>query len=115
MEQETRMLDRIIALEKEVSDLRSEVQHLKQHTSFEPAKKALTPTYVATIKPEHEEVPVRTNPVQFEEPVLNTEKKRSLEEMFTRALPRILKVFRTIWAKMFVYILHRVVICVSLR
>ena len=88
MEQETRMLDRIIALEKEVSDLRSEVQHLKQHTSFEPAKKALTPTYVATIKQEHEEVPVRTSPVQVEEPVLNTE-KRSLEEMFTRALPKI--------------------------
>lgn len=91
MDHETKMLDRIVALEKEVSDLRSEVQHLKQHTSFEPAKKALTPAYIAPIKQEHGEESVQTNPTQLEEPVLEKE-KRSLEELFTRALPKIFMV-----------------------
>ena len=62
MKKENDLLDRMIALEKEVLDLRSEVQHLKQHVKLDPIKpmkEELTPTFVSSIKQKQEAAPVR--------------------------------------------------------
>lgn len=103
MKKEEEMLQRISALEKEVVDLHSEMKRLKQHVkldSFEPIteKQAPTPTYIppttAQLEPEvaaMQQEPVLKEPMQPAEPIVKKE-KRSLEEVFTRALPRIFTV-----------------------
>ena len=95
MEKEAKILERVIELEKEVLHLRSEVNHLKQHIKidvFEPKKVNPTPqnSNVTPLKLEQDEVSDKI-PAQPVEPVLQKE-KRSLEEIFTRALPRIFTV-----------------------
>ena len=94
MNKESEMIKRITTLEQEVQELRSEMQNLKQHVkpeSFEPIKKKLTPTQVNPITPKQAEESVGSEPLQQNEQVLQ-KKKRSLEEIFTRALPRIFTV-----------------------
>ena len=88
MERDSEMLERIAALEQELRLLKTEVQHLKQHVKIEQAvpvkKEKVTP-----IVPAKQPVP-NTAAVPREAPVSVPKKeKRSLEEMFTRALPRI--------------------------
>lgn len=89
MEKDSEMLERIAALEQEVRLLKTEVRHLKQHAKIEqiaPVKKeAAKPTAPAKLS-----VP-NTVAVPREDPIPEKE-KRSLEDMFTRALPRIFTV-----------------------
>ena len=94
MKKENDLLDRMIALEKEVLDLRSEVQHLKQHVKLDPIKPSreeLTPTFVSPIKQKQEAAPIIVAPTKVLEPTPAKE-KRSLEETFMRALPKIFMV-----------------------
>ncbi|MER1956283.1 MAG: DUF2339 domain-containing protein [Solibacillus sp.] len=92
MKEEENLLRRIGALEKEVRNLRSEVQHLKQHVYLEPAVKEEQELPVVTpISPKQEDVRVKVAPVQPVEPK-PVQEKRSLEETLTRALPRIFMV-----------------------
>lgn len=89
MEKDTEMLERIAALEQEVRSLKTEVQHLKQHVKIEqvvPVKKEPVKPFVRKKLP----VP-STVAVPKEDPIPEKE-KRSLEELFTRALPRIFTV-----------------------
>lgn len=86
MERDTEMLERIAALEQEVRSLKTEVQHLKQYVKIEqvvPVKKEPVKPFVRKKLP----VP-STVAVPKEDPIPEKE-KRSLEELFTRALPRI--------------------------
>lgn len=89
MKKDTEMLERIAALEQEVRSLKTEVQHLKQHVKIEqvvPVKKEPVKPFVRKKLP----VP-STVAVPKEDPIPEKE-KRSLEELFTRALPRIFTV-----------------------
>ena len=99
LEKESQMLERLVALEKEVSALRLEVRQLKQQSKLEPfevATKKEAPTFVPPVKPVQKEVPIKEAPtiVETQKPVKPVQKKekRSLEETFTRALPRIFMV-----------------------
>ena len=92
MEKEEDLLRRIGALEKEVRNLRSEMQHVKQHVKLEPAvKEEQKLPSVTPISPKQEDVRVKVTPVQPIEPKPVRE-ERSLEETLTRALPRIFMV-----------------------
>lgn len=89
MERDSEMLERIVALEQELRLLKTEVQHLKQHAKVEQ----VVPVKTETVKPvvrEKLSVP-NTVAVPKEDPIPEKE-KRSLEELFTRALPRIFTV-----------------------
>lgn len=89
---EKELLERIITLEKEVLDLRSEVKLLKHHSNFnsiEPVKRVAN--MGASVKKEKEETSVIVKPTQPDEPAVK-KPKRSLEDMFMRALPRIFMV-----------------------
>ncbi|MFL0583331.1 DUF2339 domain-containing protein [Solibacillus silvestris] len=89
MERDSEMLERIAALEQEVRSLKTEVQHLKQHVKIEqvvPVKKEPVKPFVR----QKLSVP-STVAVPREDPIPEKE-KRSLEELFTRALPRIFTV-----------------------
>lgn len=90
MERDTEMLERIAALEQEVRSLKTEVQHLKQHVKIEqvvPVQKEPVKPFVRKKLP----VPSSTVAVPREDPIPEKE-KRSLEDLFTRALPRIFTV-----------------------
>ncbi|MER2028560.1 MAG: DUF2339 domain-containing protein [Solibacillus sp.] len=89
MERDSEMLERIAALEQEVRSLKTEVQHLKQHVKIEhvvPVKREQVKPFVR----EKISVP-NTVAVPREDPIPEKE-KRSLEDLFTRALPRIFTV-----------------------
>ncbi|MER2119701.1 MAG: DUF2339 domain-containing protein [Solibacillus sp.] len=89
MERDSEMLERIAALEQEVRSLKMEVQHLKQHVKIEH----VVPVKREQVKPivrEKKSVP-NTVAVPREDPIPEKE-KRSLEDLFTRALPRIFTV-----------------------
>lgn len=89
MERDSEMLERIAALEQEIRSLKTEVQHLKQHVKIEhvvPVKKDPVKPFVR----QKLSVP-NTVAVPKEDPIPEKE-KRSLEELFTRALPRIFTV-----------------------
>lgn len=89
MERDSEMLERIAALEQELRLLKTEVQHLKQHAKIEQ----VVPVKKEPVKPvvrEKLSVP-NTVAVPKEDPIPEKE-KRSLEELFTRALPRIFTV-----------------------
>lgn len=89
MERDSEMLERIAALEQELRLLKTEVQHLKQHAKAEqvvPVKKEPVKPFVR----QKLSVP-STVAVPREDPIHEKE-KRSLEELFTRALPRIFTV-----------------------
>lgn len=89
MERDSEMLERIAALEQEVRSLKTEVQHLKQHVKIEhvvPVKKEQVKPFVR----EKISVP-NTVAVPREDPI-PVKEKRSLEDLFTRALPRIFTV-----------------------
>lgn len=95
LEKDSEMLERIDVLEQELRTLRAEVQHLKEHTKFEkvvPAQNKVTSTStsVPAVKTQPKEQLVIKQPIPQE----TTPKKeqRSLEETFTRALPRIFMV-----------------------
>ncbi|MGN7477459.1 DUF2339 domain-containing protein [Solibacillus silvestris] len=89
MEKDSEMLERIAALERELRTLRAEVQHLKEHATI---------GQIATIKKEAPKAIVQPKPLVQKDPSAVHEKtapkkeKRSLEETFTRALPRIFMV-----------------------
>ncbi len=89
MEKDSKLLERIETLERELHTLRTEVQHLKKHIKFEqtvPIQKIVAQTIVPPKQP----VPKEISIVEKQDaPKLE---KRSLEEMFTRALPRIFMV-----------------------
>ncbi|MEK5077859.1 DUF2339 domain-containing protein [Solibacillus sp. FSL W7-1436] len=90
MERDPEMLERIAALEQEVRSLKTEVQHLKQHVKIEQA----VPLQKEPVKPfVRKKLPVPSSTVAApkEDPIPKKE-KRSLEELFTRALPRIFTV-----------------------
>ncbi|WP_339195650.1 DUF2339 domain-containing protein [Solibacillus sp. FSL R5-0449] len=91
MERDTEMLERIAALEQEVRSLKTEVRHLKQHVKIEQVEVA--PVKKEPVKPfVRKKLPVPdTVAVPKEDPIPKKE-KRSLEELFTRALPRIFTV-----------------------
>ncbi|WP_339172999.1 DUF2339 domain-containing protein [Solibacillus sp. FSL R5-0691] len=91
MERDTEMLERIAALEQEVRSLKTEVQQLKQHVKIEQVEVA--PVKKEPVKPfDRKKLPVPdTVAVPKEDPIPKKE-KRSLEELFTRALPRIFTV-----------------------
>lgn len=94
MENNREMLERIVALEQEVRSLRTEVHHLKKHVKFEqvaPIQKEVTPTFVPPKQPIQQETPVFIEP-EVRKETEPPEEKRSLEEIFTRALPRIFMV-----------------------
>ena len=84
MERDSEMLERIAALEQELRLLKTEVQHLKQHAKVEQTEP------VKPVVREKLSVP-NTVAVPKEDPIPEKE-KRSLEELFTRALPRIFTV-----------------------
>ncbi|ATP41677.1 hypothetical protein CSE16_17465 [Solibacillus sp. R5-41] len=89
MEKDSKLLERIATLERELHTLRTEVQHLKEHVRFEqivPIKKEVA----KKIDPPKQTVQIATSIVQEK----NAPEKeiRSLEETFTRALPRIFMV-----------------------
>lgn len=105
MKKENELLERIIALEKEVSELREEVVRLKLHTKLEeasvkkfktqtisPTKEELATqkgkTVIPIAKIENKQDPATQN---LSEPVTQKPKKekRSLEETLTSALPKI--------------------------
>lgn len=90
MERDSKMLERIAALEQEVRSLKTEVQHLKQHTKIEqvvPVKKEPVKPPVTPPK-----LPVSNTVAVPKEDSIPEKEKRSLEELFTRALPRIFTV-----------------------
>ena len=95
------MLNRIQALEKEVLDLRTEVKLLQQHAkieSLEPTKEIRISVPASPIKTKQDNE--ATIPKQTTEEDVKKE-KRSLEETFTRALPRIftvILVLGVLWA-----------------
>jgi len=91
VERDTEMLERIAALEQEVRSLKTEVRHLKQHVKIEQVEVA--PVKKEPVKPfVRKKLPVPdTVAVPKEDPIPKKE-KRSLEELFTRALPRIFTV-----------------------
>ncbi|MEG0384226.1 MAG: DUF2339 domain-containing protein [Solibacillus sp.] len=89
MEKDTKLLERIDTLERELHTLRTEVQHLKEHVKFEqivPIKKEVAKTIVLPEQPVQKETSIA------QEKSVPEKEKRSLEEMFTRALPRIFMV-----------------------
>lgn len=86
MEKDSHLLARIASLEHELHTLRTEVQHLKEHTDFEQT--ALNKRLVAkTIDPPKQPIPKVVAIVQEE--IAPVVEKRSLEELFTRALPKV--------------------------
>lgn len=88
MKKETDLLERIAALEKEVSDLRSEIRHIRQHVKFEVNKPQYNiPTPTAT-QPKLE----KATQIAAIEPTTPKKEKRSLEETFIRTLPKIFMV-----------------------
>ncbi|WP_079524240.1 DUF2339 domain-containing protein [Solibacillus isronensis] len=89
MERDPEMLERIAALEQEVRSLKTEVQHLKKHVKIEQ----IVPIKNEPVKPfVRKNLPLpSTVAVPKEDPIPEKE-KRSLEELFTRALPRIFTV-----------------------
>lgn len=89
MERDTEMLERIAALEQEVRSLKTEVQHLKQHVKIEqvaPIKKEPVKPFV------RQKLSVPSTVAVPREDTIPEKEKRSLEELFTRALPRIFTV-----------------------
>ena len=106
MEKEQRMLERITALEQELTNLRSEVHQLKTHVKFEsvaPISKDVAPTILQPKQPEPKEATIQNKQiVAVETPIESTvavptetvpaKETRSLEELFTRSLPRIFMV-----------------------
>ncbi|MEK4426854.1 DUF2339 domain-containing protein [Solibacillus sp. FSL K6-1523] len=89
MEKDSKLLERIATLEKELHTLRTEVQHLKKHVHFEqtvPIQKIVAQTIVPPKQPIQKEIAI------VQEESIPKEEKRSLEETFTRALPRIFMV-----------------------
>lgn len=94
MEKDPELLERIAALEHEVRSLRTEVQHLKKHVKYEqvtPIQREITPTYVPPKQAIQKEAPVFIEP-EVPKETAPAKEKRSLEETFTRALPRIFMV-----------------------
>lgn len=89
MERDSEMLERIAALEQEVRSLKTEVQHLKQHVKIEhvvPVKKEQVKPFV------REKISVPNKVAVPREDPIPVKEKRSLEDLFTRALPRIFTV-----------------------
>ncbi|MCH7322941.1 DUF2339 domain-containing protein [Solibacillus sp. MA9] len=89
MENDSKLLERIATLERELHTLRTEVQHLKEHVRLEqivPIKKEVAKTIVLPKQPVQKETSI------VQEKNAPKKEKRSLEETFTRALPRIFMV-----------------------
>lgn len=89
MEKDPELVKRIATLERELHTLRSEMQHLKAHVKYEetvPIQKVVAPIIVPPKQPVQEEPSIVQNQNVPEK------EERSLEEMFTRALPRIFMV-----------------------
>ncbi|WP_342573798.1 DUF2339 domain-containing protein [Solibacillus sp. FSL K6-1781] len=89
MERDSEMLERIAALEQELRLLKTEVQHLKQHAKVEqvvPVKKEPVKPFV------RQKLSVPSTVAVPREDLIPEKEKRSLEELFTRALPRIFTV-----------------------
>lgn len=89
MDKDSELLARIATLERELHVLRTEVQHLKAHVKFEQT--APIPKVTAQpIVPPKQRVPKATTSIKEKE--VPKKEQRSLEETFTRALPRIFMV-----------------------
>lgn len=89
MEKDSELLERIATLERELHTLRTEMQHLKEHVKFEqivPIKKEVAKTIVPPKQP------IQKEPSIVQEKIVPKKEERSLEETFTRALPRIFMV-----------------------
>ena len=89
MNKDSELLERIATLERELHTLRTEVQHLKAHVKLEqiaPIQKVVAPTI------ERPKQPVQKEATIVEERNTPIKEDRSLEEIFTRALPRIFMV-----------------------
>lgn len=89
MNKDSELLERIATLEQELHVLRTEVQRLKAHVKLEqtvPIQKVVAPTIERPKQPVQKEAPI------VEERNAPIKEDRSLEEIFTRALPRIFMV-----------------------
>lgn len=89
MNKDSELLERIATLEQELHALRTEVQRLKAHVKLEqtvPIQKVVAPTIERPKQPVQKEAPI------VEERNAPIKENRSLEEIFTRALPRIFMV-----------------------
>lgn len=89
MNKDSELLERIATLEQELHALRTEVQRLKAHVKLEqtvPIQKVVAPTIERPKQPVQKEAPI------VEERNAPIKEDRSLEEIFTRALPRIFMV-----------------------
>lgn len=89
MNKDSELLKRIATLEQELHVLRTEVQRLKAHVKLEqtvPIQKVVAPTIERPKQPVQKEAPI------VEERNAPIKEDRSLEEIFTRALPRIFMV-----------------------